>query len=128
MTVINNLPKLVLFCFVVALIKGYFFIGYATGLEVFIKLLVFPLIISYFVVIFALEYTKWGFVSTMLFISGVIFLSEVLSHIFYFFETGVSIFNDFESGSVGMFIIFLHITIGVFVVLSKKNDFDRRKN
>jgi hypothetical protein len=119
-TVVNS--KIAWTAFLIALIVSVIairvglFIGIGSLKNAIVVFFVFPVVLSLLVIgILSVHGSKgfsWAFLLCIFLLVG----SEVLSHMRYSAVTGINVFNDFPTGSVGILVIFIQLIIA-FIAL-----------
>ncbi|AWF80771.1 hypothetical protein BTJ40_08090 [Microbulbifer sp. A4B17] len=123
MSVSNSQLKLFLFLLALVLLKGLFFAGYTSMATAFVRLVVFPFMVAYFLTAYAFKYALWGWLKTYSILVLIFIFSESIDQILYFLKTGVSVFEDYESGSVSIFVLLWSMAVGFLVLLFNKRRF-----
>jgi len=83
-------------------------------------MLLFPLLYSYAYSLLFFSFIKWSFKFSILIYFTLVLYAELIEEAVYYYKTGVNVFNDIETGAVGMLVLIIHFSIGLFVLFVTK--------
>ncbi|ARN75194.1 hypothetical protein BST96_14360 [Oceanicoccus sagamiensis] len=78
--------------------------------------LLYPLVVSVSLIKILIASSRYSFKSSFLLTSLVLVVGELIAHISHFIRTDVNLFNDPETGSVGMLILFIQFSIMIVAI------------
>jgi len=119
-SVINNFSRFFLFAVILSFVKGYIFDGYGETIPLLLDFLIFPVVLTYILVTHVTQSFSWSKIKLLSILLIIYLFSECMNQLSYYFKTGVNIFNDVETGAVGMAVIFSQLFVSIIVISIKR--------